>query len=79
MFKLITITLALALTGCAGTMNAVALNADRADMCQTGIGSEQRRIELGRPVGYTAPSYCYSSRPTHRITDAHGRTIGYIK
>jgi hypothetical protein len=57
----------------------VGLAADRADECQTGAGNEARRIQLGRPVGYTAPEWCYANKTRARITNRYGHTIGYVK
>lgn len=75
------------LSGCAGTGSAldriadqVALAHDRADPCQTGIGNEARRKELGRPEGYQRPTYCFASQGSMRVrTDLYntqGRRVG---
>ena len=94
MKTLIALGLVATLTGCASgchtacvlgfgpgnsMFDSVALTADRADECQTGAGNEARRIQLGRPVGYTAPEWCYANNTRARITNRYGHTIGYVK
>lgn len=86
--KTISAVIAIAvLSGCAATGSAldriadqVALAHDRADPCQTGIGNEARRLELGRPEGYQRPGYCFASQGQVRVrTDLYttqGQRIG---
>jgi hypothetical protein len=81
------------LTGCASgtcTRNCVfgfgpgnphfeqlALHMDRSDPCQAGA-TEERRIELGRPVGYQRPSWCRGGSTPRRIYNSRGQFIGSV-
>ncbi len=72
------LALVLGTTGCA----QVALYHDRADPCQGQYATPERKRELGRPADYKNPDYCFAGRgfrPSTRIVDAGGRTLGYIK
>jgi hypothetical protein len=55
--KLILVLLAVSLQGCA----QYALEMNKQDPCQTGKGVNTAK-ELNRPEGYTAPSWCGSTR-----------------
>lgn len=79
--KILLIAAVLILSGCSGTMQAIALHHDRADPCQGEHASPERKRELGRPDNYKRPDYCFSAGPRtkpQRITGTDGRTLGYI-
>ena len=62
------------LSGCASVANFY----DRRDPCQTGSSSEAERQRLGRPQGYTAPSFCGASSNRTYIYSPGGERLGYI-
>jgi len=78
MKTVIALVLLVNLTACATPPQWLASMYDRNDPCQTGVGNEQRRQELGRPVGYRAPDYCgYGSNRTFIYNNNNIRQ-GYI-
>jgi hypothetical protein len=74
----LSITTLVLLTGCA----QYGAWADRNDPCQGQYASPERRAELGRPVDYKNPDWCYSGsgyKPRVKVYDAQNKVVGYIR
>lgn len=79
MKTVIALVLLVNLVGCAQAPQWLASMYDRNDPCQTGAYSQQRREELGRPVGYRAPDYCGTGSSRTFIYNSNYTRQGYIQ